>query len=74
MLMHRVHSLGAYPGCKSAIGTTLGEPAILVAAQEWSRDRERHVQPPIALKAGIGQAVTDASAQGHRPQGMSDDE
>ena len=66
--------MGDYLRYKSAIGTTLSELAILVTAREWTQDYEWHVHQPIAVKAGIRAAITEAIADGRRPTGMSDDE
>ncbi len=66
--------MGDYLRYKSAIGTTLSELAILVTAREWTQDYEWYVHQPIAVKAGIRTAITDAIADGRRPVGMSDDE
>ena len=73
-LMARTRALGDYLRFKPAIGTVLGELAILVTAREWSQDYEWHVHYPIALKAGIPAAVADAIAAGRRPQDMGADE
>ena len=73
-VMTQARAMGDYLRYKSAIGTTLSELAILVTAREWTQDYEWHVHQPIAVKAGIRPAITEAIADGRRPTGMSDDE
>ncbi len=73
-VMNRARAFGDYLRYNSAIGNTLSELAILVTAREWTQDYEWYVHYPIALKAGISQAIADAIADGRRPSGMSEDE
>ncbi len=73
-VMTLMRSTGDYLRYKSAIGTTLSELVILVVAREWTQDYEWLVHQPIAVEAGIKASITEAIAQGRRPQGMSDDE
>ena len=73
-VMTLMRSTGDYLRYKSAIGTTLSELVILVVAREWTQDYEWMVHQPIAVEVGIKASITDAIAQGRRPQGMSDDE
>jgi 4-carboxymuconolactone decarboxylase len=73
-VMSQARAMGDYLRYRSAIGTTLSELAILVTAREWTQDYEWYVHQPIALKAGIKPAITEAIAEGRRPEGMSDDE
>jgi 4-carboxymuconolactone decarboxylase len=73
-VMSHARAMGDYLRYKSAIGTTLSELAILVTAREWTQDYEWNVHQPIAVKAGIKPAITEAIADGTRPDGMSDDE
>jgi len=73
-VMTLMRSTGDYLRFKSAIGTTLSELVILIVAREWTQDYEWYVHQPIAVKMGIKPAITEAIAQGRRPQGMSDDE
>jgi 4-carboxymuconolactone decarboxylase len=73
-VMNQARAMGDYLRYKSAIGTTLSELAILVTAREWTQDYEWYVHQPIALKAGIKPAITEAIAAGRRPEGMSEDE
>ena len=73
-VMTLMRSTGDYLRYKSAIGTTLSELVILVVAREWTQDYEWMVHQPIAVEMGIKASITEAIAQGRRPQGMSDDE
>ncbi len=73
-VMTLMRSTGDYLRYKSAIGTTLSELVILVVAREWTQDYEWMVHQPIAVEVGIKASITEAIAQGRRPQGMSDDE
>ena len=73
-VMTLMRSTGDYLRYKSAIGTTLSELVILIVAREWTQDYEWMVHQPIALQVGIKASITEAIAQGRRPQGMSDDE
>ena len=73
-VMTLMRSTGDYLRYKSAIGTTLSELVILVVAREWTQDYEWMVHQPIAVEVGIKASITQAIAEGRRPQGMSDDE
>ncbi len=73
-VMTLMRTTGDYLRFKSAIGTTLSELVILVVAREWSQDFEWYVHQPIAVQMGIKASITQAIAEGRRPQGMSDDE
>lgn len=73
-LMLHAQRLGEYLRYRSAIGTTLSELAILVTARFWSQDYEWDLHQPIAVRAGIRPAVTDAIRDGVRPDAMSEDE
>jgi 4-carboxymuconolactone decarboxylase len=73
-VMSEARAMGDYLRYHSAIGNTLSELVILVTARQWSQDYEWHVHAPIALKAGIRQATIDAIAEGHRPEGLTEDE
>jgi 4-carboxymuconolactone decarboxylase len=73
-LMSVARAMGDYLRYQSAIGTTLSEFVILVAAREWSQDYEWYVHAPIALKQGIKKEIVDAVFDGRRPVGMSEDE
>jgi len=73
-VMNLARAMGDYLRYHSAIGNTLSELVILIAAREWSQDYEWYVHHPIALKVGIKPEIADAIADGRRPMGMSEDE
>jgi len=73
-VMTVARSMGDYLRYKSGIGTTLSELAILITAREWSQDFEWSFHKPIALKAGVPEAVIDALQEGRRPEKMTADE
>ncbi len=73
-VMTLARSMGDYLRFKSGIGTTLSELVILITAREWSQDFEWSFHKPIALKAGVPQAVVDALQDGRRPDPMTADE
>jgi 4-carboxymuconolactone decarboxylase len=74
VLMSEARAMGDYLRYKSAVGNTLSELAILLAAREWTQDYEWSIHAPIALKAGIRSEIIDAIAEGRRPAGMTADE
>lgn len=59
-LMNRVGALGEYLRYRSALPPRLSEFAILVTAAHWQQQFEWDIHAPIALKAGVPQAVLDA--------------
>jgi 4-carboxymuconolactone decarboxylase len=52
----------------------LNELAILIEARLWDAQYEWWAHYPIALKAGLPQAVADAIREGRHPAGMQPDE
>lgn len=73
-VMTQMRSTGDYLRYHSALGNTLSELVILIAAREWTQDYEWYVHYPIALKAGIKPEIANAIADGRRPTDMSEDE
>lgn len=73
-VMTVARSMGDYLRYKSGIGTTLSELAILITAREWSQDFEWSFHKPIAIKAGVPEAVIEALQEGRRPEAMTADE
>jgi 4-carboxymuconolactone decarboxylase len=59
-LMSRVSALGEYLRYRSALPPRLSEFAILVTAAHWRQQFEWDIHAPIAVKAGVAQAVVDA--------------
>jgi 4-carboxymuconolactone decarboxylase len=73
-VMLRAKSMGDYLRYKSVLPASLNEFAILITARHWTQEYEWALHQPIAVKAGLKAEITQAVAEGRRPQGMSADE
>lgn len=73
-VMQRARAMGDYLRYKSVLPAALNEFTILITARRWSQSYEWAVHQPIAVKAGLKPEITQALAEGRRPQGMSADE
>jgi 4-carboxymuconolactone decarboxylase len=73
-VMLRARAMGDYLRYKSVLPAALNEFAILITARHWTQEYEWAVHQPIAVKAGLKAEITQALAEGRRPQGMSADE
>jgi 4-carboxymuconolactone decarboxylase len=73
-VMLRARAMGDYLRYKSVLPAALNEFAILITARRWTQEYEWAVHQPIAVKAGLKAEITQAVAEGRRPQGMSSDE
>jgi 4-carboxymuconolactone decarboxylase len=73
-VMQRARAMGDYLRYKSVLPAALNEFTILITARRWSQGYEWAVHQPIAVKAGLKAEITQALAEGRRPQGMSADE
>src|SRR5260221_1315330 len=73
-VMLRASAMGDYLRYKSVLPPQLNEFAILITARRWTQEYEWAVHQPIAVKAGLKAEITQALAEGRRPQGMSADE
>lgn len=73
-VMLRAKAMGDYLRYKSVLPPQLNEFAILITARHWTQGYEWAVHEPIAVKAGLKAEITQALAEGRRPQGMSADE
>lgn len=73
-VMLRARAMGDYLRYKSVLPPQLNEFAILITARHWTQEYEWAVHQPIAVKAGLKTDITQALAEGRRPQGMSADE
>ena len=73
-VMLRARAMGDYLRYKSVLPAALNEFAILITARRWTQEYEWAVHQPIAVKAGLKAEITQALAEGRRPQGMSADE
>jgi 4-carboxymuconolactone decarboxylase len=67
-LMSRVSALGEYLRYRSALPPRLSEFVILITAAHWKQQFEWDIHAPIALKAGVPQAVIDAIWANVSPQ------
>jgi 4-carboxymuconolactone decarboxylase len=73
-LMNRVRALGDYLRFKSVLGPKLSEFMIIMTARQFNQSYEWSVHQPLALKAGLGQDIVKAIAEGRRPDRMAEDE
>src|SRR5690348_16071831 len=73
-VMLRARAMGDYLRYKSVLPAALNEFAILITARQWTQGYVWAVHQPIAVKAGLKAEITQAVAEGRRPQGMSADE
>jgi len=73
-VMQRARAMGDYLRYKSVLPPALNEFAILITARRWSQNYIWAVHQPIAVKAGVKTEITQALAEGRRPEGMSADE
>jgi 4-carboxymuconolactone decarboxylase len=73
-VMLRARAMGDYLRYKSVLPAALNEFAILITARHWTQGYEWAVHEPIAVKAGLKPEITQALAEGRRPQVMSADE
>lgn len=69
-LLTRVSALGEYLRYRSALPPRLREFAILITAAHWRQQFEWDIHAPIALEAGIPQAVIDALWKEKPPHGL----
>ena len=73
-LMTRVSALGEYLRYRSALPPRLSELAILITAAHWRQQVEWGIHAPIALQAGVAQAVIDALWNEVTPQDLEEAE
>ncbi|TDN64044.1 carboxymuconolactone decarboxylase family protein [Paraburkholderia sp. BL10I2N1] len=66
-LAQHAQRLGAFCRYETGLPLRLSELAILVTAQRWQAQAEWYIHYPIALKAGVPEAVAEAIRQGQRP-------
>lgn len=70
----RLQRVGEYLRFKTTIPHNLNEFAILITAVEWSSGFEWYAHYPLAIKAGLSEAVAKDLQEGRRPAAMSTDE
>ena len=73
-VMLRAKAMGDYLRYRSVLPGALNEFAILITARCWTQEFEWAVHQPLAVKAGLKAEITQALAEGRRPEGMSADE
>ena len=66
--------LGAFCRFNTSLPLRLSELAILIVSRDWAAEVEWWVHQPIALEAGIDEAVTEAIRKGERPRFENQDE
>ena len=69
--MLSAQTMGDYLRYKSSLSPQVSELAILLVAREWNSPVVWAIHQPIALKAGVSQAVIDAVASRSRLTGIS---
>jgi 4-carboxymuconolactone decarboxylase len=73
-LADRVQRLGEHLRFNSSLPPRLNEFAIIINARFWESQYEWFAHRPLAVKAGLAEAIADAVARGERPSGMKEDE
>ncbi len=73
-LADHVQKVGEYVRFKSSIPARLNELAIIVAGRKWTAQDQFYAHRRLALQAGLKPEITDAVAEGRRPEGMQQDE
>src|ERR1041384_7529767 len=73
-VMLRAAAMGDYMRYKTSLPRALNEMIILLTARHWSQQFEWYIHQPMALAAGLSEAVANAIAKGRRPEKMSEDE
>lgn len=72
--MDRLQNVGEYLRFKSSLPQKLVEMTILMIGRQWTSQYEWFSHYPLALKQGLKQDVATAIAEGHRPNGMTEEE
>lgn len=73
-LAEHAQRLGAFCRYRTGLPLRLSELAILVTAAQWRSQAEWQIHCPIAIKAGVSDAVVQALLDGHRPEFADADE
>ena len=73
-LADRVQKVGEHLRFNSSLPARLNEFAIIINARFWESKYEWFAHRPLAVKAGLADAIADAVARGQRPDGMKEDE
>ena len=72
--MGRLQKMGEYLRFENALGQPLTEFVILLTARQWTQQYEFDAHQALALKAGVGQDLITAIAEGRRPAAMAEDQ
>jgi len=67
-------NLGAYLRFHSSLPRKLNEFAIVLTGRYWTSQYEFYAHRPLAIQAGMSEAIINAVAAGRRPTGMAPDE
>jgi 4-carboxymuconolactone decarboxylase len=73
-LMKRTRGLSDYLRFESVLPGYLRELAILMTARQWGQSYEWNAHYPLALDEGLSAELTQALAEGRRPEGMVEEE
>jgi 4-carboxymuconolactone decarboxylase len=73
-VMLRAKAMGDYLRFRNVLDKRVSEMVILITAREWTQQFEWGYHYPMALEAGLSQAVADAIADGRRPDKLAEDE
>jgi 4-carboxymuconolactone decarboxylase len=74
VFLRRMLDLLHYLRWNTSLPLHLNEFAILIVGRRWRSQVEWYAHVPIALKAGLSQAIIDQLKQKKRAEGMKDDE
>lgn len=67
-LMLQAMSMGDYLRYHNTLPPKINEFVILITAREWTQQLEWQIHQPIAVKAGLAQAITDQLARVNAPR------
>ena len=73
-LMKRTRGLSDYLRFESVLPGYLRELVILMTARQWGQSYEWNAHYPLALDEGLSVQLTQAIADGRRPEGMVEEE
>jgi 4-carboxymuconolactone decarboxylase len=73
-LMQRTRGLSDYLRFESVLPGYLRELVILMTARQWGQSYEWNAHYPLALDEGLSVGLTQAIAEGRRPEGMVEEE
>lgn len=73
-VMLRAKAMGDYLRYKTVLPPRLNKLTILITARQWTQEYIWAVHHPIALKSGLNPEISQAVAEGRRPQNMQEEE